>query len=180
MPPINYIPEGYSMKRSRKALVAGIASLMLAGFGGCGDDDKKGGGGGNSSTAPEGAAIDQSNIAATQAAVLGSALGVVSKGPGTHDGAHSGKVKIDIATSKAAQAPNIRYTMKFTNYSDDGQIFLDGSIRYEFSGATFSILGDIEMSGIYEGDLDIDITSSNGVVSGSISVDGTRYAFPLG
>ncbi len=169
------------MKRTKKTLVAGIMSVMLAGFGGCGDDDKNGGGGGGGNvTAPEGAAIDQSNIAATQAAVLGSALGVASKGPGTHDGAHSGKVKIQIATSKATQAPNIRYNMEFTNYSDDGQIFLDGSIRYEFSGASFSILGDIEMSGIYEGDLEIDITSNNGAVSGSISVDGTRYSFPLG
>jgi hypothetical protein len=169
------------MKRTEKAFVAGIMSLMLVGFGGCGDDDKNGGsgGGGGGVTAPEGgAAIDQSNIAATQAAVLGSALGVASKGPGTHDGAHSGKVKIDVATSKAAQAPTILYNMKFTNYSDDGQIVLDGTIRYEFSGATFSIQGDIELSGTYEGDLEIDITSNNGAVSGSISVDGTRYAFP--
>ena len=143
-------------------VVVGIAAFSAVG---CGDDDSTGPSG-------DGEQITAANASVVQAQVMSSLGTVAAKGPGTHSGAHSGTVTI--ATSKPAQ---FSYRMEFDNYSDDGQIFLDGVVQYSLSGTSFNYTFDVEVSGAYSGEVQGEIAVTNGAYSGYWNVNGTRVNF---
>jgi hypothetical protein len=150
---------------SRLVVVAlGVTAMV---FTGCGDDDDDGGGGGGG----EGAAITSDNVAAVQGALGTTMATAFAKGPGTHDGAHSGDVTVAIGKA-AVQA--INYSLDFDNYSDDGQIWVDGTINYSVDAASGSVsyTGDITISGAYSGSVQIDIQISGAGYTGSYTVNG--------
>lgn len=163
---------------SRLLLIAlSICALMLVG---CGDDDDDGdsGGGGNNATGPtgDGTAITADNAAVVQAQVQAAAFGVIGKGPGKHDGANSGTVDISISTGKAAQ--DVSFAMVFDNFSDDGQLWLDGTVNFTQSGANFSYNADLEISGTYSGKVEGSVSVQGGIASGSWTLaDGTTINF---
>jgi len=109
-------------------------SVAALAFVGCGDDDDDG----DNGAGPTGAGVEitEANAAVVQGAVQTTIGNVIAKGPGTHSGAHSGKVKITQSIGKAAQS--ITFKMDFDNYSDDGEIWLDGTVDYNLNGANFS------------------------------------------
>ncbi len=106
--------------------------------------------------------------------VVGSTAG---KGPGTHNGATSGTVKVDISTGKLAQVGGINMSMVFKNFSDDGVSWLDGTVNYVVSGADISYTVDLTVSGTYSGKVKGDVAVSGGAVSGSWNVDGQTINF---
>lgn len=158
-------------------LSVSIAALAVAG---CGDDDDDGG---NNGAGPsgDGAEITSDNAVQVQTALSSSIGAAVAKGPGTHNGAHSGKVKVDISTGKAAQ-PDLgnlggldisslqtAFSLDFDNYSDDGLNWLDGTVNYSLAGGNFSYTADLTMSGQYEGKIkgSVDFNIETGQYSGS-------------
>ncbi|HIL11040.1 MAG TPA: hypothetical protein EYG11_20270 [Candidatus Latescibacteria bacterium] len=106
--------------------------------------------------------------------VVGSTAG---KGPGTHNGATSGTVKVDISTGKLAQVGGINMSMVFKNFSDDGVSWLDGTVNYVVSGADISYTVDLTISDTYSGKVKGDVAVSGGAVSGSWNVDGQTINF---
>lgn len=151
----------------RNALALPLLTLALAAVGCGGDDDSSptgsGGGGGTPITA--------SNIAQVQTALSTTLTSVAGKGPGTYDGARSGRVKIEMSTGKlAAQA--FAYSLDFDNYSDDGQLYIGGKITYQLSGTSVHYYGDLEFSGAYSGDVELDITAGQTGASGTYRVNG--------
>lgn len=157
-----------------RALVAAlsISALFLAG---CGDDDDDstsptGGGGG-------GEAITSANIGTVQSTFGSTLATAMAKGPGTHNGAKSGTVKITISTGKLAQIGlAVKYKVEFDNYSDDGINYLDGTINYELSGTNIKYTGDITLSGAYSGRIKINVSVTNGVASGTYEVNGQSFS----
>ncbi len=157
--------------RELAVLIAAALALAVAGCGG--DDDGDGG------TGPTGAGeeITQANAAVVQAQVSNSIAQAIAKGPGTHNGAVSGTVKITQSIGKLAQY-NIRYSVKFNNYSDDGEIWLDGDVDYVMSGTTFHYTIDLEISGAYSGEIEGEISyGAGGAYSGYWNVNGQRIEF---
>jgi hypothetical protein len=120
--------------------------------------------------------ITEANAAVVQGAVQTTIGTVIGKGPGTHSGAHSGKVKITQSIGKVAQMA-ITYKLDFDNYSDDGEIWLDGTVDYNLSGTNFSYKVDIEIAGAYSGEVEGEINVSGGAYSGYWNVNGTRINF---
>lgn len=123
-----------------------------------------------------GAEITETNVAVVQGAVQTTIGTVIAKGPGTHNGAVSGKVKITQSIGKVAQL-SVKYKLDFDNYSDDGVIWLDGTVDYNLSGTNFSYAIDIEISGAYSGEVEGEISVSGGAYSGYWNVNGTRVDF---
>ena len=129
-------------------LVTPVAILALA-VAGCGDDDDDDG---NNGAGPTGAGepITAANASIVQGQIFGVVGAVAGKGPGTHQGAHSGRVKIDVGTGKLAQA-GLNLNMDFNNFSEDGVNWLDGTIAYTVSGTNISYTVDLTISGAYSG-----------------------------
>ena len=161
-------------KFARTLLTAlSISALVLAG---CSDDD-------DDSTGPTGptgtgAAINAGNVGAAQAAMTNVFTTALAKGPGTHNGATSGTVKITFSTGKLAQiGTSIKYNAVFTNYSDDGLLYIDGPLAITGNPATqsFKYVGDLDLSGTYSGNVKLDLTITNGVPSGTVTVDGVPF-----
>jgi hypothetical protein len=164
--------------RLGRLFLALSASALLAI--GCGDDDKKKDGSNSVGPTGDGTVITADNAGDVQAAVFASIGEVAAKGPGTHKGAVSGKVKIQQSLGKAAQIDlgniggveigslQISYSMDFDDYSDDGEIWYNGIVSYELSGGTnFNYNFDITVSGAYEGKVKGQISVVNGVYTGS-------------
>lgn len=150
-------------------------ALALFAIAGCGDDDKKGG----NSTGPtgDGTPITSANAAAVQGQVFSIVGAVAGKGPGTHQGAESGSVNIEIGTGKLAQIGGINMSMTFNNFSDDGVNWLDGTVNYVVNGVDISYTVDLSISGTYSGKVKGDVAVAGGVVSGSWNVDGQTISF---
>ncbi|MFA6109891.1 MAG: hypothetical protein WDA75_14085 [Candidatus Latescibacterota bacterium] len=169
------------MKLHRLFLVTlSAAALALAGCGG--DDDDDGGSGGTGSGGGDnhglaGTEITAANAGQVYATVMSGALQVMGKGAGTHNGANSGTVKITQSIGKPVQT--IRYTCEYDDYSDDGQTFLNGTIRINMSGTSYSYTFDLDVSGVYSGSIEGEINMANGVYSGYWNVNGTRINFPM-
>ncbi|MEW6750293.1 MAG: hypothetical protein AB1505_04865 [Candidatus Latescibacterota bacterium] len=161
-----------------RILGVALGTAALA-FAGCGDDDDGGGGGGdNNGTGPGGGgtAITQANVGVVYASTWTALSSAMQKGAGTHNGARSGTVTISVG--KPTQS--MTYRMAFDNYSDDGVTVLDGTVSYAFSmtgtSVNYTYTGDLDISGTYEGDVEINLTgSSTGMPSGYVRVNGTRY-----
>jgi hypothetical protein len=154
-------------------LVALAGALVVAGCGGDDDDDA-----GPTGPSGSGEAVSAENVAEVQTAVTGAISSAAAKGPGTHAGAVSGEVTVGIAVGKPAQAVSLQ--LDFDNYSDDGELYLDGDLAYT-AGTTVSIVGDLELSGTYDGELVMDLTvSSSGQATGTISVDGVAIDVATG
>lgn len=163
-----------SIARKTRWLTIPLALALFA-LAGCGDDDDDG----NNGTGPtgDGTPITADNAAAVQGqlfSVVGAAAG---KGPGTHQGATSGSVKIEISTGKLAQAGGITMAMTFKNFSDDGVNWLDGTVNYVVNGADISYTVDLTISGTYSGQVKGDVAVAGGTVSGSWTVDGQTINF---
>lgn len=171
------------MKLHRLFLVTlSAAALALAGCGG--DDDDDGGSSGTGSGGGDnhglaGTQITAANASQVQSTVMQGIGQAMGKGPGTHNGANSGTVKITLSTGKVAQS--VRYTLDFDDYSDDGQVFLNGTVRYNMnystSGQTLLYTFDIDVSGSYSGAVEGEISMANGVYGGYWNVNGTRINF---
>lgn len=153
-----------------------ISALILAG---CGDDDDSSPiGPGNTGNTGGGAAINSGNVALVQGALTNVFTRALAQGPGTHDGAKSGTVKITLSTGKLAQiGTSIKYNAVFTNYSDDGLLYIDGPLTITGNPATqsFKYVGDLTLSGTYSGNVKLDLTITNGVASGTVTVDGVEF-----
>ena len=147
-----------------------ISALILAGCNSDDDDDT------NPTGASASGAINSGNIDAAQAALTNVFTRALVQGPGTHNGAASGTVKITLATSKLAQT-SIKYNVVFTNYSDDGLLYVDGPLTISGNPLTqsFKYVGDLNLSGTYKGNVKLDLTSTNGVASGTVKVDGVPF-----
>lgn len=155
-------------------LVALAGALVVAGCGGDDDDDA-----GPTGPSGPGEAVSAENVAEVQTAVTGAISSAAAKGPGTHAGAVSGEVTVAIAVGKPVQA-GVTLELDFDNYSDDGELYLDGDLAYS-AGTTVSIVGDLELSGTYDGELVMDLAvSSSGQATGTISVDGVAIDVATG
>ena len=159
-----------------------ISALVLAG---CSSDDEDtsptgpGTTNGNTTGGPTGGtggAIGSGDIAAAQAALTTTFTNALAKGPGTHPGAKSGTVKVTISTGKLAQT-SINYSVLFSNYSDDGLLYIDGPLTISGNPVTqsFKYVGDLSLSGTYKSNVKLDLTIEGGVTSGTITVDGQKF-----
>jgi len=160
--------------KTSKLLTVAFSVVALA-FVGCGDDDDDDDNGAGPTGA--GTEITEANAAVVQGAVTTTIGSVIGKGAGTHNGAVSGKVKITQSVGKVAQLPSVKYKLDFDNYSDDGEIWLDGTVDYSLDGVNFSYKVDIEISGAYSGKVEGEISLANGAYSGYWNVNGTRINF---
>jgi hypothetical protein len=122
-----------------------------------------------------GTPITAANIQQVVATVMQGIGQAMAKGPGTHNGANSGTVRIALSTGKPTQT--IMYSCTFDDYSDDGQIFLNGTVRINMSGTTYSHTFDVDVTGAYAGAIEGEINMANGVYSGYWDIDGTRITF---
>lgn len=162
------------MKYHRFLLVAlSVAAVSVAG---CGDDDDNGENGANGTngtngTGPDGsgAEITPGNVQNVQAEITTIIVQALAKGPGTHQGADSGTVTVSSLMDPME--------MEFNDYSDDGEMWLDGTVRYSTSGTSYNYSVDLMVSGAYEGDIEGDVSSEDGDVSGYWIVDGQRIEF---
>ncbi len=150
--------------RQRILTLSAAFALVL---GGCGDDD-------DAPTGPSGSgtAVSADNAGEVQTTLMTAFAAVAAKGPGTHQGTNSGQVVIEIVTGKATQTADTRFSMVFSNFSDDGQLFIDGNLTYEIGDAIVAS-GDLNLTGTFEGSVGLDLTVSDGQASGTISVNGT-------
>ena len=116
------------------------------------------------------------NIAAVQAALTTTFTNALAQGPGTHPGAKNGTVKITLSTGKLAQT-SIKYNVVFTNYSDDGLLYVDGPLTISGNPVTqsFKYVGDLNLSGTYNSNVKLGLTIEGGVTSGTIIVDGQKF-----
>jgi major membrane immunogen (membrane-anchored lipoprotein) len=164
-----------SARFARALLTAlSISALALAGCGGDDDEDT------TSPTGPTGTgntgggtSINAGNIATVQATLTQVFTKTIAQGPGTHSGAVSGTVTITLSTGKLAQT-TLKYKEVFDNYSDDGLLYIDGTLNVEGSLVTqvFKYTGDLDLSGAYSANVKLDLTLTNGAVSGTVTVDG--------
>ena len=97
-------------------------------------------------------ADSSANVGAVQAAVGTALSSAAAKGPGTHSGAGGGSVTVEISLGKVA-AQSINMSMGFDDYSDDGELFIDGTITYAVNGTSVQYNGDLEFSGTYSGNV---------------------------
>jgi hypothetical protein len=161
--------------KTSKLLIVAFSVAALA-FVGCGDDDDDGGGKSVDPTGA-GAAITEANAAEIQGTVFATVSGLMAKGNGTHEGEVSGTVKITQSIGKAAQG--VAYKMVFNDYSDDGQIWLDGTINFSTTLTGFSYSINVEIAGAYSGKVEGEINATTtGGASGYWIVDGTRIDIP--
>lgn len=176
------------LKPGRLFWALSMAALLATG---CGDDDDDDGG---KSVGPsgDGTVITAENASEVQAVVFTNIGNVAAKGPGTHNGAVSGKVKIELGgLGKAAQIDvgnlggdfdvgtlQFNYSMDFDNYSDDGELWYNGIVSYEVSGTNFNYVFDVTVSGAYSGKVQGQVSLQNGVYSGSWDLgNGQVYSF---
>ncbi len=156
-------------------ILAAAAALMVVG---CGDDKdsptgSNDGGGDNHGLA--GTTISQSNVGQAQAVVFQGLGTAMAKGPGTHNGAKGGTVTISYTLGKPVQS--MKYRLVFDNYSDDGQVYLDGTVQYNLSGTTMLYTFDLTVSGAYSGVIKGEVSAVNGAYTGYWIVNGTRINF---
>lgn len=152
--------------------------LACAVMAGCGGDDKDDDG---NPAGPEGpgAPITADNVSQVQTALTSTLGAVAAKGPGTHAGAVHGTVTVAVGTGRRAQAGTVSLSMAFDDYSDDGELFIDGELNYS-AGTTTSITGDIELSGTYDGEVELDLTVTGLQVTGSLTVNGAAIGLTTG
>jgi len=123
-----------------------------------------------------------------QAAVFTTASTAFAKGAGKHKGAVSGTVEVKLNTGKLAQIDigdlgdlgglaALNYALKFDNFSDDGKIWLDGTVDLSVEAPNFSYKADLDISGDFDGDVIGEVGIQNGVASGFWTVNGERIDF---
>ena len=139
-------------------LLVPLAALAVA-FAGCGGDDDKGSKGVQPSGA--GTPITADNAGQVQAAVFTTASTAFAKGAGKHKGAVSGTVEVKLNTGKLAQIDignlgglaALNYALKFDNFSDDGKMWLDGTVDLSVQAPNFSYKADLDVSGDFDGEV---------------------------
>ena len=62
--------------------------------------------------------------------------------------------------------------MDFDDYSDDGELFIDGTITYAVNGTSVQYNGDLEFSGTYSGNVRIDVAAGPSGATGTYTVNG--------
>ena len=176
------------LKPGRLFWALSMAALLATG---CGDDDDDGDGGNSVGPSGDGTVITADNAGEVQSVVFTNIGNVAAKGPGTHKGAVSGKVKIELGgLGKAAQIDvgniggvdvgslQFNYSMDFDNFSDDGELWYDGIVSYEVAGTNFNYVFDVTVSGAYSGTIKGQVSLQNGVYSGSWDLgNGQVYSF---
>lgn len=155
--------------------------LALAFSPGCSDDDNPAAPAGNNDGMANGGGDGGTAITSSNVAMVGAqataVLATVPQTPGTHEGAGGGTVTVSISVGKVTtQDLNLSLSYVFDGYSNDGQLFYDGTISYSVTGSAtspnVSYQGSLTMSGTYSGTVDFDIQLANGVPSGSYTVNG--------
>jgi hypothetical protein len=167
----------HDLKHLKKPwLRAAFSALMVLVLLGCGSDDKDKTGG----TGPEGATtpITSANIDQVQGALQQNLAVAVAKGPGVHQGAVSGQVEVAIVAGKMVQT-SASFTLNFADYSDDGEIWLDGGVAYRLAGADFFYDADLNFAGAYQGHIEGQVNLSNGQLGGFWTVGGQRFDLGL-
>lgn len=169
-----------SAKFARTLLSAlSISALLLAGCNSDSADTNPTGPTGADNTGGTGGVINSGNVAVVQGALTNVFTRALAQGPGTHNGAKSGTVKITLSTGKLAQVglTNIKYNVVFTNYSDDGLLYIDGPLTISGNPATqsFKYTGDLTLSGTYSAKVGIDLSIEAGKATGTITVDGQKF-----
>lgn len=167
-------------KFARALLTAlSISALILAGCSSDDDETSPTGPTGTNNTGGASGAINSGNVALVQGALTNVFTKALAQGPGTHSGASSGTVKVTLSTGKLAQVglTNLKYDAVFTNYSDDGLLYIDGPLTISGNPVTqsFKYVGDLTLSGTYSGNVKLDLTIVSGVASGTVTVDGQRF-----
>ena len=152
------------------------AALVLAGCGG--DDNKDSSNNNGTGLTGGGSTITQGNVSTVYGNAFAALGAAMSKGPGTYHGTSSGTVVVAMSTGKVAQ--NVRYSLVFDNYSDDGITILDGTVTIAMSvssqSVSYTYTGNLDISGTYQGTLEISLTGgSTGMPSGYVKVNGTKY-----
>lgn len=139
------------------------AGLFLAM--GCGEDSLVGANGGT--------AIDASNVEQIQTAVDDQLTRAAFRGPGTYQGAHSGQVTVVPAGAgkPTTAAAVVKLHLELHQYSEDGTLFLDGTVNYETRGrGSAHYQGILILSGRYEGEAEVDISVARGHMKGKYKV----------
>lgn len=98
-----------------------------------------------------------------RAAVKGLVAQAIAAGAGVHEGAHSGQVKVEVKQENEEEdgededeaSTEVEYQLTFENYSEDGEIILDGEVKivYQTEGehaACVHVKGELQLSGKYE------------------------------
>ena len=156
-----------------------ISTLILAG---CNSDDEDtsptGPGTSNTGTTGTTGTIDASNVGAVQTPIVIAVTKAIVQGEGTYNGAKSGTMTV---TRTAVSVTGLSYNAVFASYTDDGLLFIDGPLVISITLATQStkITGELTTSGTLSAKVGLDLTSANGVTTGTITVDGQKISIPV-
>jgi hypothetical protein len=71
----------------------------------------------------------------------------------------------------------LKYALEFDNFSDDGKIWLDGTVDLSVEAPNFSYEADLDISGDFDGEVKGEVGIQNGVASGFWIVNGERIDF---
>ena len=161
-------------KTSRLFLVL-FSTLTLISCSDSDDDDNNN----NDGTGPSGSgmAINADNAANVFARLQLTFFNVYLKGAGTHNGAVSGTVTVTGLPSigKVAGGTGVQQVtsgLEFDNYSDDSEIWLDGTVDTEIGESESLTTIDLEISGEYKGKMKGAVSSGPEGESGSLEVNG--------
>lgn len=162
---------------SRQVVVAAaVATGLVVGVAltGCGQD---------SLAASAGARVDGQTATAAQQALHEEVESAVAQGPGTHRGAHGGQVEVTQGGAKPLAGAQLTatYRMRFDGYSNAGAVALDGEVVFEVGSAGESqYRGALELTGDYEGHVDVEVHVEQGRMTGSLRLsDGGAYALDV-
>ena len=139
----------------------------------CGDDDDSPTG----STAQEkpgaNAPITEANGAVVWATAFPTILGALDVGEGTTGGLAEDGGDATVSVNGTTT------TVVYDNYSDDGEIWISGTITIQVSQTgSFTYTGNLSIRGTYSGDLQIDLSGDITGLSGTITTNGTTITIP--
>lgn len=141
----------------------------------CGDDDSPTG---SSATAQEkpgaNTPITQANGAQVWATAFPTILGALDVGEGTTGGMYE-----EDGGDATVSVNGTTTTVVYDNYSDDGEIWISGTITIQVSQTgSFTYTGNLSIRGTYSGDLQIDLSGDITGLSGTITTNGTTITIP--
>lgn len=187
------------MKKFRHILTAVTATFVISL--GCGDDNPAGGGGGGGSPAGgangANATVTSANAATVWAttfsqafAALGQGFSVITKpvtpgGSGVVNGTNSGTATFTGNLTSGANGTVMDASVVFDNFSNDGSLWMQGTLDVDLTlaqtGINGSYTGDFEIAGAYQASLDMDLTFTNNLPSGSISITsgGSTFSYTI-
>ncbi|MBM3278386.1 MAG: hypothetical protein FJY95_09930 [Candidatus Handelsmanbacteria bacterium] len=150
-----------------------ISALVLAGCS-ADDEDTRPTGPGNTGGTGGGATLNAGNIGAVQSPIVTTVAKAIVQGSGTYPGAKGGTLAV---TRTSASLTSVSYNVVFTGYSGDGLLFIDGPLSIEtiLANQSTKIAGELNLSGTYSAKLGLDLTTTNNVTTGTITVDGQRF-----